>query len=57
MERLKELEDKGVYNLTSEELDELQELVRVEMVKFPDKLKASVDKACEAIQDLLNRWK
>lgn len=53
--RIKELENKGVYNLTPEELDELETLVRVEMAKFPEKLKASVDKACDAIKSILNR--
>ena len=55
LKRIKELEDKGVYNLSKEELDELEILVKEQIALFPAKLEKSVDKACDAIRSILNR--
>lgn len=51
--RIKELENKGVYNLTPSELDELEFLVKEEIKQFPARFETSVDKACEAIKNIL----
>lgn len=55
MDRLRELEAKGVYNLSPEELNELEVLVKIEIAKFPEKFKVTVDNACEAIRNILSR--
>lgn len=53
LSRIKELEEKGVYNLSKEELNELDTLVKEQIALFPDKFKKSVDLACEAVKNIL----
>ena len=54
LDRIKELEAKGVYNLSKEELDELDILVKEQISLFSEKFEETVDKACEAIKNILH---
>ena len=52
--RIKELEEKGVYNLSKEELDELDTLVKEQISLFSKNFEVAVEKACEGVRGIMN---